>query len=109
MPDRPCVSLAKILSAARQRAGTGAAAEEGQVRADRALAAALRRAVWILEGREGPAPGCEADLEPLAAALALASPDELVERRQALAREGLAVSAAVCWELAMVAEARIVH
>ena len=99
MADRSHAVLS-ILAATRARA---------QRDTDRHLAAALRLAVWVVEGREGPAPACPEALVRIGEALAGVYPDELLALTRALVRARLALSAEACLLLLGLAELRTVH
>lgn len=111
MADRPDVTVSRILAARRARAASAEAArsDADRLEADRQVAAALRVAVWIREGRDGDPPECQPWMLDLAREYAEVYPDALCEWARALTIEGLAISAAVCWTLAKVAEETTVH
>jgi len=108
MADRPDVTVSRIL-AARRAKEEAARTDADRLEADRQVAAALRVAVWIREGREGERPSCEPFMLDLAEEYATVYPDALGEWARALTIEGLAVSAAVCWTLAKVVEESTIH
>lgn len=99
MADRPAISVNKFQAATRAK----------EIEEDRRVAASLRYAIWAREGREGRPPDCAPWLRLIAEALGKAHADELVERREGLLQAGMLISAAVCWELVQVVEARTVH
>lgn len=108
MADRPLVSVHEILVAAARLKARRHHAQALRA-ADRALAACLRRALWVREGQEGPAPACEPGLLALAEEYARTYEDAIGQWARALTLQGLPMSAVVCWQLARAARKRTLH